>query len=122
MEGNIFTEALDSPKLVELIRAEIIRIRKKRSEAVLNSKVARLRSDAFSALHKSGMLEPGILISEFILVLAKQSALPAREREWVTSFMDYVIANTAIYLKQQQATVPAEEKPKRKPNPKKLKA
>ena len=102
MQENIFTEALNSPKLTELIKSEISKSRNKRREIVLNSKAQRLRSDAFSTLDKLGMLGPEKLKSEFILILTKQSTLPAIQRQWITSFMDYVIANTAIYLKQQK--------------------
>jgi hypothetical protein len=50
------------------------------------------------------MLYPEPLKAEFLKIISKESKLPSRDRAWISSFMDYCIANTAILLKQQEAT------------------
>lgn len=111
MSENIFTEALNSPKLNELIWNELQSIKTKRHDIPSG---VRLKSDAFSSLDDQDLLTADVLKHQFLLILTKQSSLPARERAWITAFMDYIIANTAIYLKQQQITAEEVVKPKRK--------
>lgn len=131
-EQSSLKEVMESDIFEELLKKKLRSVAHDRNKYMAENKIKRLKRTAFDTLHDLALWNTRGFIEQYKLMLAKQSTLSVREREYIDSVMTLTVYATVKVVKKKREAKereakaeakrvlgnPIEVKPPRKPRAK----